>query len=104
MICLALLVLSIVAFWRIFTKAGEPGWASIVPFYNIYVLYKIAFGNGWYFLTLLIPLANAVFGIMLYFKLAKAFGHGPGFGFGLLFLNPIFILILAFDSSEYVGA
>lgn len=103
-ICLAFLVLSIVALWRIFAKAGEPGWASIVPFYNAYVLYKIAFGNGWYFLTLVIPIVNLVFGIMLYFKLAKAFGHGAGFGFGLLFLNPIFILILAFDSSEYVGA
>ncbi len=103
-ICLALLVLSIVAIWRIFTKAGEPGWASIIPIYNTYVLYKIIFGNGWYFLTLLIPLVNIVFGIMLYFKLAKAFGHGVGFGFGLLFLNPIFMLILAFDSSEYVGA
>lgn len=103
-ICLACLVLSIVALWRIFTKAGEPGWASIVPFYNTYMLYKIAFGNGWYFLTLVVPIVNLVFGIMLYFKLAKAFGHGTGFGFGLLFLNPIFILILAFDSSEYVGA
>lgn len=103
-VCLVLFVLLIVADWKIFTKAGEPGWASIVPFYNAYVLFKIAFGNGWYFLLCLVPIVNIVFGIMLYFKLAKAFGHGAGFGFGLLFLTPIFLLILAFGSSEYVGA
>ncbi len=101
---LAICVLMIVANWKLFTKAGEPGWASIIPFYNSYVLFKIAFGNGWLFLLCLVPLVNAVINIMLIFKLSKAFGHGVGFGFGLLFLSPIFLLILAFGSSEYVGA
>lgn len=96
-------VLSIVAFWKIFTKAGRPGWASIVPFYNTYCMYDISFGNGWLFLLTFVPCVNIVFGIMMLFKLAKAFGKGTGFGFGLLFLNTIFVLILGFDSSEYIG-
>lgn len=103
-VCLAWAVLLIVAYWKIFTKAGEPGWASIVPFYGNYIAFKIAFGNGWLFLLCLVPVVNAVISIILIFKLAQVFGHGIGFGFGLLFLSPIFFLILAFDSSEYVGA
>lgn len=103
-ISLIFAVVSIVALWKIFSKAGEPGWAAIVPLYNAYILFKIAFGNGWFFLLCLVPLVNIVISIMLYFKLSKAFGHGVGFGFGLLFLYPIFLLILAFGSSEYVGA
>lgn len=102
-VALVLCVLFIVACWRIYTKAGEPGWASLVPFYSNYVLFKIAFGNGWLFLLMLVPIANIVVSIMLIFKLAKAFGQGVGFGFGLLFLSPIFLLILAFGSSEYEG-
>lgn len=96
-------VLSIVAMWKIFTKAGKPGWASIVPIYNMYVLFEIAGMSGWMFLLLLIPIANIIVTFMLYIKLAKAFGKGVGFGLGLIFLNTIFTLILGFDSSEYVG-
>lgn len=103
-VILILSVVMIVALWKIYAKAGEPGWASIVPFYCNYVLFKIAMGNGWLFLLLFVPVVNIVFGIMVYFKLAKAFGKGVGFGFGLLFLTPIFILILAFGSAEYIGA
>lgn len=103
-IILAICVVMIVANWKLFTKAGEPGWAAIIPFYSNYVLFKIAFGNGWLFLLCLVPIVNVVINIMLFFKLSKAFGHGVGFGLGLLFLSPIFLLILAFGSSEYVGA
>ena len=98
---IAIAVFSIVCMWKIFDKAKEPGWAAIVPFYNLYVEFKIAFGNGWYFLFMLIPFVNIVFAIMLPFKLAKKFGKGVGFGFGLLFLGPIFQAILAFGSAEY---
>ena len=89
--------------WKIFTKAGKPGWAAIVPFYNIYTEFEIAGMNGWMFLLLLIPFVNFIVMIMLYLKLAKAFGKGTGFGIGLIFLNFIFTLILAFGSAEYVG-
>ncbi len=97
-IALIAMVLSIVA------KAGEPGWGSIVPFYSQYLQFKIAFGNGWLFLLLFIPIVNAIMMIIYAFKLAGAFGKGIGFGFGLLFLPFIFQLILAFGSSEFKGA
>lgn len=105
MMILAIIVsiISIIALWKIFSKAGEPGWAAIVPFYNNYVLFKITMGNGWLFLLMFVPLVNIVMSFMVIFKLAKVFGHGIGFGFGLLFLQVIFLLILAFGSSEYVG-
>lgn len=105
MMILAIIVsiISIVALWKIFAKAGEPGWAAIVPFYNNYVLFKITMGNGWLFLLMFVPLVNIVMSFMVIFKLAKVFGHGIGFGFGLLFLQVIFLLILAFGSSEYEG-
>lgn len=98
---IAIAVFMIVCMWKIFEKAGEPGWGAIVPFYNLYLVFKIALGNGWYFLFLLIPFVNIVFAIMLPFKLAKAFGKGVGFGFGLLLLDIIFYPILAFGSAEY---
>ena len=102
-ISLVISVLTIIAMWKIFKKAGKPGWASIIPFYNTYCLFDLAWGNGWLFLLSLVPCVNIVVMIMLYFKLAKAFGKGTAFGFGLLFLNTIFFLILGFGNTEYVG-
>lgn len=100
---LALSVLLIVAMWRIFQKAGKPGWASIVPFYNIYMMYEITWGNGWRFLMLLIPFYNIVLGIQTQVKLAKAFGKGGGFAVGLIFLPYVFQPILAFSDAAYLG-
>jgi len=100
---LAMVVLGIVAMWKIFEKAGEPGWAAIIPFYNLYVLFKITWGSGWKFLLLLIPIANIVFLIITMVKLAKAFGKSGGFAVGLIFLSIIFYCILAFDQSQYLG-
>lgn len=99
----AIAILAIVALWKIFEKAGEPGWAAIIPFYNVYVLFKITWGSGWKFLLLLIPIANIVIGIITMVKLAKAFGKSGGFAVGLIFLSVIFYCILAFDSSTYIG-
>ena len=99
----AVAILGIVAMWKIFEKAGEPGWASIIPFYNIYVLFKITWGSGWKFLLLLIPFANIVIAIITMVKLAKAFGKSGGFAVGLIFLSVIFYCILAFDQSQYQG-
>ena len=101
---IALYVLLIVANWKIFTKAGKPGWASIIPFYNLYVLFEIAGMNGWLFLLLCLPIVNIVMIIMLDIKLAKAFGKGTGFAIGMIFLTNIFTLILAFGSAQYQGA
>ena len=96
-------ILGIVVFWKIFTKAGEAGWKSIVPFLNLYTLVKIADGKGIKFLLFLIPIVNVIFGFMLYIRLAKAFGKSTGFGIGLIFLNFIFVLILAFGDAQYIG-
>ena len=102
-VCLALAVLGIVAMWKIFVKAGEHGWAALIPLYNIYVLFKITWGSGWKFLLMLIPIANIVIGIITLVKLAKAFGKGGGFAVGLIFLSLIFYCILAFGDAEYQG-
>lgn len=102
-ICLVFLVLTVIARWKIYTKAGKPGWASLIPFYTDYCMFDIAWGNGWLFLLMFVPCVNFVISIMLCFKLAKAFGRGTGFGFGLLFLNTIFVLILGFGSDKYIG-
>ena len=96
-------ILSIVAMWKIFTKAGKPGWASIVPIYNIVVMFQISGLNPWLILLFLIPFANIVIMIMMYVKLAKAFDKGTGFALGLIFLNTIFVLILGFGNSKYIG-
>lgn len=100
---IALYALLIVANWKIFTKAGKPGWASIIPFYNLYVLFEIAGMNGWLFLLLCLPIVNIVMLILLYINLAKAFGKGTGFILGLIFLPNIFTLILGFGSAQYQG-
>ena len=100
---LIVLVVLIAAQWKVFTKAGKPGWAAIVPFYNLYTLFEIAGMSGWYFLFLIVPLANIYFAFKVYIDLAKAFGKGVGFGLGLIFLSPIFVCILGFGSAEYEG-
>ena len=98
---LVIAVIMVVANWKIYTKAGKPGWASIVPFYNMYVMYEIAGMNGWMFLLTFIPIVNIVIQIMLYLNLAKKFGKSTGFAIGLILLNPIFLLLLAFGNAEY---
>ena len=89
--------------WKIFEKAGEPGWAAIIPFYNAYVLFKITWGEGWMFLLMLIPIANFVIYIITMVKLARAFNRSGGFAVGLIFLAVIFYCILGFDTSSYIG-
>lgn len=100
---LAVSVIMLAAMWSIFAKAGEPGWAAIIPIYNIVVLLKIVGRPAWWILLYLIPLVNFVVAILLYDGLSKSFGKGTGFTLGLIFFGPIFILILAFGSARYVG-
>ncbi|MBS4000103.1 MAG: hypothetical protein KGZ71_06445 [Desulfobulbaceae bacterium] len=98
-----LLLIVIVSFWKIFEKAGEPGWAALIPIYNIIIMLKIVGRPIWWIVLLLIPFVNIIFGIILYLDLAKSFNKGTGFAVGLILLSIIFLPILAFDSSEYVG-
>ena len=100
---LAIAVLAIVALWKIFTKAGKPGWASIIPIYNVIVLFQIVGLNPLLVLLFLVPIANLVVMIMALVKLAKAFGKGTGFALGLIFLGPIFYMILGFGDATYLG-
>ena len=107
-VMLVVLVLTIIAQWKIFTKAGEAGWKSLIPIYNLVVLFKIAGLSPWWvlgYLAAIIPIIGyfVALGITIYamINLAKAFGKGGGFAAGLILLNTIFILILGFGSAEY---
>ncbi|HEX8981929.1 MAG TPA: DUF5684 domain-containing protein [Ktedonobacterales bacterium] len=103
-VALALFVLLIAAQWVVFSKAGKPGWAAIIPFYSTLVELEIV-GRPWWWLLLLmfVPIVNIVLAIMLVNDLSKSFGHGVGFTLGLIFLPFIFLPILAFGGSQYVG-
>lgn len=100
---LVLLVVLLAALWKIFTKAGKPGWAAIIPLYNIIVLLEIVGRPLWWIVMLLIPFVNIVFGFILAIDLAKSFGKGIGFAMGLIFLSPIFYPILGFGGARYHG-
>ena len=86
-----------------FTKAGQPGWAAIVPVYNLIVLLQIVGRPLWWILLMLIPLVNFVIAILVYIDLAKSFGKSTGFGIGLVFLSFIFFPILGFGDARYIG-
>lgn len=124
-------VLSVIAQWKIYTKAGEKGWKSLIPVYRQYVLFKITWNTSYFWMLmafsvvvslcanfvngkvnppiiliiigLLASLATLILHIKQCNKMSKAYGHGTGFTVGLVLLTPIFWLILGFDSSKYVG-
>ncbi len=100
---LALSILMIASMWKLFTKAGKPGWAAIVPIYNIIVMLEIVGRPLWWIALFFIPFANVVIMIMLYIDLAKAYGKGGGFAALLILLPYIGFPVLAFGSSSYVG-
>lgn len=100
---LALIALMIVSMWKIYTKAGKPGWACIIPIYNIIVLLEIVGKPWWWLLLMLLPIVNFVILIWVLNLLSKSFGHEVGFTLGLIFLGFIFIPILGLGESKYVG-
>jgi Family of unknown function (DUF5684) len=95
LVMLAVGLVIIASFWKLFTKAGEPGWASLVPIYNMIVLLKISSMPWWW--VLLACIAQFI----IPFKLAANFGKGVGFAVGLLLLPFIFFPMLAFGSAQY---
>lgn len=127
----ALYVLLVIGYWKVFKKAGEPGWKSIIPFYNTYTQYKLTWNVGFFWLFLILSLVGnytsfsnlgagalgtgsttitgiasfcaAILHIIACYKLAKAFGKGIGWTLGLIFLTPFFIMGLGFGSSIYQG-
>ena len=101
LIVIALSLFLIVSFWKVFVKAGQPGWGIFIPIYNIYLLLMIAGKPGWWLILYLIPLVNIVIGILVAIDIAKNFGKDSTFGLGLVFLGFIFYPILAFGSATY---
>jgi hypothetical protein len=97
----AVFVLLIVAQWKVFTKAGQPGWAAIIPIYNYYIMTKIAGKPGWW--TILMILIPFVFSIWVINMISKSFGKDEGFTVGLLLLGVIFWPILGFGKAKYLG-
>jgi len=99
----ALIVLEIAAMWKVFEKAGQPGWAAIIPIYNVIVLIQIAGKPVWWILLYLIPVVSFIIAIIVLHNISVNFGKGVGFTLGLLFLSPIFFPILAWGDAEYRG-
>ena len=101
-IYLGIALFFIIAGWKVFTKAGKPGWGILIPIYNVYLWVKIAGKPGWWLLLYLIPLVNIVIAIIVALEVAKAFGKSGVFGFFLLFLLPIIgFPVLGFGSAVY---
>lgn len=100
---LAVLTLAIIAWWRVFEKAGKPGWAALVPIYNILVYLEIIGKPWWWIFMFMIPFANIVFLIWAYNMLSKSFGKSEGFTVGLVLVSLVFICILGFGSAKYQG-
>ena len=102
-IYLAVIVLMIAGLWKAFAKAGKPGWAAIVPIYNLVVALQIAGKPLWWILLMFIPLVNFIILILVWIDFAKAYGKGAGFAMGLVFLPVIFFPILGFGDAQYQG-
>ena len=100
---LAIIGLSMVVLYKIFEKAGIESWKAFIPFYNYFVLYELVWGNGFYALLLLVPIANIIVSAITAIKLAKAFGKGTGFAVGIFFIPIVFEGILAFGDAKYEG-
>lgn len=98
---LAIVLLMVASLWKVFVKAGEPGWAAIVPIYNLYILLKIAGKPAWWIILMLIPFVNFIVFIIACIALAERFGKGAGFGVGLGLLGVIFFPILGFGDAQY---
>jgi hypothetical protein len=102
-IYVAILGLVLASMWAVFVKAGKPGWAALIPIYNLIVLLEIVGKPWWWLLLMVIPLVNVVFAIWTYNLLSKSFGKSEGFTVGLLLLSFIFLPILAFGDAQYQG-
>jgi hypothetical protein len=100
---LIIAVIEIIGMWKIFVKAGKPGWAAIVPIYNIIVLLEIIGKPLWWIILFIIPCVSIIFAIWTTNLLSKSFGQGVGFTLGLIFLGFIFYPLLGFGDYRYIG-
>jgi hypothetical protein len=99
----AFIVLMVVSMWKIFTKAGKPGWAILIPIYNIIVMLEIVGKPWWFLLLMLLPIVNIVIGVWVTNLLSLSFGKDSGYTIGLILLSPVFIPLLGLGSAEYQG-
>lgn len=105
MIILLLITIAfILGMWKLFEKAGKPGWAAIIPIYNIIVALEIAGKPVWWIILFCIPIVNLIVSILFWIALAEAFGKSALYGIALLFFWPILLPILGFSGAKYVGA
>lgn len=100
---LAIVVAVVAGIWKVFEKAGKPGWAAIIPIYNIIVLLEIVGKPIWWIIGFFIPCLNIVVAILVALEVAKCFGKGAGFGIGLALLPFVFYPILGFSDARYLG-
>ncbi|MBL4624384.1 MAG: hypothetical protein JKY42_04500 [Flavobacteriales bacterium] len=98
---LGFFIFIIASLWKVFTKAGQPGWACIIPVYNYYIMTKIAEKPGWWTILMLIPYVNIVFVVWIWNRIVKRFGKSTGFTVGVVLLGFVFIPMLAFGDAEY---
>ena len=94
-------LLVLISLWKVFTKAGKPGWAALIPVYNAVVMLAIVRRPIWWLILLFIPVVGIFVAVVVIMDIAKDFGKGTGFGLGLLFLPFIFYPILGFGDSQY---
>ena len=103
-IYLAVIVFEIAAYWKVFAKAGRPGWGAIIPIYNVYLMVKVAGRPGWWTILYFIPVVNFVIHLIVSLDIARNFGRGSGFGVvGLWLFSFIGFPILGFGSAQYQG-
>ena len=88
--------------WKIFDKAGKPGWAIFIPIYNFIVFFEIINRPIWWLVFSVIPIVNLIIHVIVHIDLAKSFRKDVGFGIGLAFLSIVFYPILAFGSAQYL--
>lgn len=100
---IAIVIVVVVGLWKVFEKAGKPGWGAIIPIYNMVLLLEIVGKPIWWLLLLFIPCVNIIVSLIIFMELAKCFGKGTGFGIGLWLLGFIFFPILGFGDAKYLG-
>jgi hypothetical protein len=105
LVILAISAVMIVAGWKVFAKAGQPGWGVLIPIYNFWLMLKIAGKPGWWLILMFVPIVNIVISLIVHIGVAKSFGQSAVFGIFLLFLiAPVGWLMLGFGSYQYRGS
>ena len=98
---LLLVILMIVSLWKVYEKAGQAGWKSLIPIYNYVVFLNMIDKPVWWIILLFVPLVSVLVLIIMHIELAKRFGKGVLYGLGLCFLPIIFFPLLAFGDATY---